>query len=217
MDLGKRSPGPSGPLGYSRAQIDRCVERTLHQGGWGNPDVLLVQIDGARFVVKDFEPRALLVRALFGRWSLGREARAYERLQHLPPVPSMLGWVDRDAIALEYRPGVLLSRSLAGRLPPAFVAELEQCVGAMHELGVVHLDLRHRSNVLAGDDGHPVVLDFASALFFHPGRWWGRLGRRLTSWIDRRALVKWRVRLQPGDSPARSASDAKAALGKSGS
>ena len=85
----------------------------------------------------------------------------------------------------------MLGRGLAGRLPAGFVDELRQSVAAMHARGVVHLDLRHRSNVLAGDDGHPVLLDFASALRLRPR---GRLARWLAA-LDRRALRKWETRL----------------------
>jgi serine/threonine protein kinase len=65
----------------------------------------------------------------------------------------------------------------------------------MHARGLVHLDLRHRSNVLAGEDGHPVLLDFASALHFDPTTWWGRCAVSLLGRIDLRALDKWRARL----------------------
>jgi serine/threonine protein kinase len=65
----------------------------------------------------------------------------------------------------------------------------------MHRRGVVHLDLRHRSNILAGRDGRPILLDFASALRFDRSTWWGRVGVVLLGSVDRRALRKWRVRL----------------------
>ena len=65
----------------------------------------------------------------------------------------------------------------------------------MHRRGVVHLDLRHRSNILAGEDGHPVLIDFASALRFDASKPWGRAACAALGTIDRRALDKWRVRL----------------------
>ena len=75
------------------------------------------------------------------------------------------------------------------------VRDLEQVIGEIHRRGLVHLDLRHRSNVLAGHDGRPVVIDFASSLSFdvstRPGRW----ALELFATIDRRALRKWRIRL----------------------
>lgn len=126
---------------------------------------------------------------------LRREERAYRRLEGMPEVPRCLGRLDAEALVFEYRPGVLLSRSLAGTLRPEFLAELEAAVDEMHRRGVVHLDLRHRSNILAGQDGRPVLLDFASALRFDASTLTGRAGIALFGWIDRRALEKWRVRI----------------------
>ncbi len=170
---------------------ERLAERTraiLNRGGWGNPDTLLVETPIGPVVVKDFAPRSAVVRKWLGPWSLRREARAYRLLDGVDAIPRLLGELDAAALIFEYRPGVLLSRSLAVRLPSTFLADLEAAIVEIHRRGVVHLDLRHRSNILAGDDGRPVILDFASALR-------GRSLVFLLGWLDWRALRKWRVRL----------------------
>ncbi len=177
--------------------MDGCPSRALSRGGWGNPDVRIVETDQGPIVVKDFAPRSRFVRKVLGPWLVGRELAAYARLEEVDAVPRVVGRVAADAFALEYRPGTLLSRSLRGQLSATFLDELDAAVRAMHERGVVHLDLRHRSNVLAGDDGHPVLIDFASALRFDPNRRLGRVAVRLAGWIDRRAVRKWRAKLDP--------------------
>jgi len=184
----------TGPTVARRDLANRTVA-VLSRGGWANPDVLLVEASAERVVVKDFAPRRSFVRRWLGPWLLAREVRAYRRLAGLPAVPRLYGRLDAAAIVLEYRPGVLLSRSLRGRLPPEFVGALEAAVEAMHARGVVHLDLRHRSNLLAGEDGRPVLIDFASALVFDVSTHAGRLAVRALARIDRRALRKWRSRL----------------------
>jgi serine/threonine protein kinase len=181
--------------GLSRETIARRTREVLSRGGWGNPDVLLVDAEAGPVVVKDFSPRRGLVRRWIGPWLLRREEHAYRRLAGIAAVPRWMGWLDSAAIVLEYRPGVYLSRSLAGRLPPGFMADLGHAIGEMHRRGVVHLDLRHRSNVLAGEDGRPVVIDFASALRFDVATRRGRLCVRIFAAFDRRALRKWRIRL----------------------
>jgi serine/threonine protein kinase len=62
----------------------------------------------------------------------------------------------------------------------------------MHARGVVHLDQRHQGNVLVGDDGAPVLIDFGSALVLPPGSLAARVARVLLGWIDRGAVRKWR-------------------------
>lgn len=199
--MGSQSGGQAlGKVSISRAELAENTQCVLSEGGWGNPDVLLVQLprggDGL-VVVKDFAPRSRVARVLFGRWLLRREERAYRLLAELAAVPRLLGRIDEDALVLEYRPGTLLSRSLAARLPDNFMQELESAIAGMHAQGLVHLDLRHRSNILATDEGKPVLIDFASALFFpQTGRiatWLFRAFAR----IDLAAIEKWRVRLVP--------------------
>jgi serine/threonine protein kinase len=157
--------------------------------------VVLVEARQGEVVVKDFAGRGPLVRRLLAPWLIRREERAYRRLEGLSVVPRLIGRLDAAALVIEYRPGELLSRSLRGRVPASFLAELESAITEMHHRGIVHLDLRHRSNILAGQDGRPVLLDFTSAVLCDPSGWLGRLMLRGLSWIDRRALEKWRVRL----------------------
>lgn len=182
--------------GLDRSEIVGRTRRVLNRGRWGNADVLLVDAPAGPVVVKDFAPRGWLVRRILGPWLLTRESLAYRRLEGMRAVPRLLGRLDAEALVFAYRPGTLLSRSLRGRLPEAFLEELSEAIEEMHRRGVVHLDLRHRSNILADDEGHPILLDFASSLRVdprsRPGRWLLRsLGR-----LDHRALEKWRVRLE---------------------
>jgi serine/threonine protein kinase len=203
------------PLVLTRESLEACTVEVLNRGGSGNPDVLLARDADRLVVVKDFAPRRGRLRRRLGRWITSREVRAYRVLEGVTWVPRLLGSLDELALVLEYRPGVLLSRSLRGKLPSGFVAELRDAVGAMHDRGVVHLDLRHRSNVLAGEDGHPVLIDFASALCFRPG---GLAARLLLPWlarIDRGALCKWELRLEPELEPG--ARDQDPAAGSPGS
>lgn len=164
----------------------------LSRGGWGNPDVLRVAHAGRLLVVKDFAPRAPWVRATLGRWLTRREARAWVALAGHPCVPRFVGAIDALAFAAEYRPGRAVTRSLARELPPEFLPQLEGAIDELHARGVVHLDLRHQGNLLLGDDGAPVLLDFASALTLPPGSWRARFARALLGWIDRSAVQKWR-------------------------
>jgi len=190
------------PAGLHRPDLAGQAVELLNRGNVGNPDVLLVpQVDGPPLVVKDYQPRPLWVRATLGRWVARREARAYRALEEHPAVPGFRGWIDALAFAVEYRPGRRMSRKLAGQVPADFADRLEAALAEMHRLGVVHLDLRHRSNVLVDDQGAPVLIDFGSAFTFRPGSWLGRVLLPPLAWIDRLAVEKWRVRLGSGSPP----------------
>jgi len=152
--------------------------------------------DGERaFVLKDFSARAPWLRATLGRWLIARELRAYRALAGHPDVPRLFGRLDAYGFAVEHRPGRRLSRQRAAELPPDFLARLERAVREMHARGVVHLDLRHRSNVLVDEAGAPVLIDFASAVCLRPGRWPDRILLRWLARLDERALAKWRAKL----------------------
>lgn len=196
--------------GMTRAALAERTVAVLHRGSGRSPDVFLVDLGGQRVVVKDFAPRPRWLAATWGRFLVSREVSAYRALAGLNCVPRLLGRVDGLALTLEYRPGRRMSRKLAGALAPGFPARLEAAVRAMHARGVVHLDLRHRSNVLVDERGEPVLIDFASAVRLAPRSW---LGRALLPWltrIDRRAVAKWRQRLEPAGGGA---SDAAAVAG----
>lgn len=186
------------PVDLTRPDLAGQAVELLNRGNAGNPDVLLVpRVGGPPLVVKDYQPRAAWVRATLGRWVARREARAYCALAEHPAVPAFRGWIDALAFAVEYRPGRRMSRKLAGHVPADFPDRLEAALAEMHRLGVVHLDLRHRSNVLVDDQGAPVLIDFGSAITFRPGGWPARVLLPPLASIDRRALRKWRERLAP--------------------
>jgi hypothetical protein len=184
----------------SREALAGATLALLNRGSRRNPDVLLVERGGERLVVKDFAPRGALVRATLGRWIAAREARAYRALAGHPSVPRFRGWIDPLAFAVEYRPGRRLSRRIAGELPPDFLPRLEAALREMHARGVAHLDLRHRSNVLLGEDGAPVLIDFGSAVCLRPGGLAARFLLPLLARVDQGALRKWRAKL--GSQPA---------------
>jgi hypothetical protein len=182
------APAPELPRRSDLARAER-----ISRGGFANPDVLRVAVAGVPLVVKDFAPRGPLVRATLGRWIARREQRAWRALAGHPAVPTYLGAIDGLAFAVAHRAGRPLSRSVARETPPEFFARLAAAVDEMHARGVVHLDLRHQGNVLVGDDGAPVLIDFGSALVLRPGSLGARVVRALLGWIDRSAVSKWRA------------------------
>jgi hypothetical protein len=188
-----------------RGALEGSPRRLLHRGRKWNPDVWLVDTEQGPLVWKDFAPRSRWVRWLWGPWSTRREVRAYRALAGHPAVPRFVALVDSLSFLAAYQPGRPLSRRVRRHLRPEFFDDLAAGVAAMHERGVVHLDLRHRSNILVDADGRPILIDFGSALCLRPNTWfWGALAA-----LDRRAVRKWRHRheaLQDGSAARRGAS-----------
>lgn len=189
---------------------------TLAQGNWNSPDVLLVECGSERVVVKDFAPRARLVRATFGRWQIRREAEIYRALAGHPAVPRLLGRLDPLALVIEHRPGSRFSRRRPWLFTPGFIGALREAVAGLHARGVVHLDLAHRSNVRAALDGSPVLIDFDGSLRFRRGslshRWLLPLARR----VDERALAKWERRASGARPQPASAAGAEGTSSETG-
>jgi serine/threonine protein kinase len=187
--------------GLTRENLAGRTLVTLRRGSWSSPDVLLVESDRGHAVVKDFAPRSWLVRATLGRWLIRHELEIYRALDGHPAVPRAFGRLDALAFVVEHRSGSRFSRRRPRTFSTRFVEELRQAVRALHARGVVHLDLRHRSNIRAAPDGRPVLIDFDSALRFRKGSLAERLLLPLFRRIDERGLAKWdeRVRSRPGE------------------
>jgi len=184
--------------GLTRANLSQRTVVKLRCGGWESPDVLLVDSDAGPVVVKDFSPRRPLIAQSFGRWLIRRERRALEALSGHPSVPKLLGSIDSLAFVLEHRGGVRFTRRRPWTFTPEFDRRLRAAVSGLHECGVVHLDLRHRSNVRADLDGRPVLIDFDSALTFRSGSWAARWVMPALAGFDLSCLRKF------GPQPANS-------------
>ncbi len=178
-------------LQLSRAELERGRIEIIRRGGW-KAGVWLVDTGDRRLLIKDLRHSSTVYKWIFARWVLLHEAAMYRYINHLPYVPRFVGWVDGDAIAIEYIAAINLGRFPKDRLTLEFYRRLETCVREMHECGVVHLDLRTRRNILVTADGDPMLVDFGSALYI--GRTW--LSRRvlipLLARIDNSAILKFR-------------------------
>jgi RIO-like serine/threonine protein kinase len=181
--------------GIRREDLDRLREGYLGKRRWYRPLVHLLRLPGGgRAVAKDFLPCPWIWRATYGRFLVGREARAYAALEGVAGVPRFLGRIDAHAFAVEWVPGRDLGKCPKGSLRAETFERLASTVAEMHRRGVVHLDLRQRRNVLVDEEGVPRVIDFSGALLLRPGGW--RL-RRLAA-VDRSGVLKYKRRFLPG-------------------
>jgi len=141
---------------------DYTVEVLRKEKPW-KPDILLVQVNGQRAVVKDYARRGWLYR-FYGIWSTWREAYFYQKLAGLPGVPTCYGKLDRYALAIEYIPGKNASKYRPGELPSRFFNQIEVILDRIHERGVVLCDMRNDKNILVSEKFEPYLIDYCSAI-----------------------------------------------------
>jgi hypothetical protein len=184
------------PRAFTRADLTRAERHLLRDGRFANAKVERVRLDGVDWIFKDFSSRAWWVRHGFGRFLLGREVRALQRLEGLPGIPSMAFRVDGFAMAARFVPGRTLGRvELDGEpLSAQFLAALEALLQQVHARGLVHLDTRGGNNLLMMPDGAPGIIDFQAAL---STRWMPLPLRRWFEGLDLGGIYKKWLQFQP--------------------
>ena len=130
------------------------------------------------------------------RAMLRREFSAYQRLEGVPGVPRCFGVEADGSLLLEYREGEPFRETVAAlRDRDRFFSELLRSILAVHAAGVAHADLKRRGNLLISPDGHPVLLDFGSAVRkSRRGGWLNGLLFRQICRMDLNAWVKLKYR-----------------------
>ncbi len=183
-------------LGLTRAAATALRTAMFRPRGW-KTYTWQVEVDGRSLVIKDVRNCHPLFRFTIGRWLIRREAGIYRRLAGLDFVPQCFGRLDRDALVLEYLPAPSLTHCPEHRLAPEFFPRLAAQIGELHGRGIVHLDLRHRSNILVAADGSPRLIDFQSSIDLRRHAWIRWLFARQLIQVDLAGLLKWRMRYAP--------------------
>src|SRR5690606_16939636 len=138
------------------------VVRRVRRGGAVHKGRITIAVkDGGPCVVKDLGTMRPILRRLYGRRNLGREARTLEKLDDFPGTPRLVERISADAIAIEHVR--TLHKYLRDKIPreqlPAILRSFEETVAALHARGIVHLDLRQRKNVLVPAADRVVLID----------------------------------------------------------
>jgi hypothetical protein len=191
------STHPPAALPLTEADLEGAGVRLHQKGKWRKADILLLETERGRAVVKDFSGKILPVR-WYGRWQIRREASIYRRLSGVGGVPRYYGRIGKNAMAIEFIKGERISQWKRRELPPALFARLWALIQEIHSRGVVHIDLRKRDNILINASGEVFIIDFNASFRFDPGsrgeRWLFPALRK----IDHFGFLKWKSTLAPG-------------------
>jgi hypothetical protein len=167
----------------------------LVKGRVGKPDLNRVEIEGHAFMVKDVRRRNFFLRWTLGLWLIQKEWKIYSRLKGLKGIPQPVERIDRFAFAMEFIPGIPIERGKI--IPPSFFSDFDQVLKAIHSRGVVHMDLRHKGNILVSEKGEPFLIDFNSSFSFRENGILRRVLFPLFQWVDVGGLLKLKERASP--------------------
>ncbi len=167
----------------------------LTKGHFGKPDLNQVEVGGLSFVVKDVGEKKFFLRWTLGLWLIHNEWKIYSRLAGIKGIPRPIERIDRFAFATEFIPGKPIPRGEP--LPSSFFPDLEKVIGEVHARGVVHMDLRHKGNILISEKGEPFLIDFNSSFSFKENGILRRYLFPLLRWVDYGGLLKLKKRISP--------------------
>src|SRR5258708_27945587 len=172
-----------------RPGLDALSSRVLRdKGGFLSPVVSVVDHDGRPAVLKDYRGKNAVTRSLIAPSLRKRPSAGLRHLEGIPGTPKAYAVVEKRALLLESIEAKTINKFKAGELPDRVYERLVDLVRAMHERGVVHLDLRQRKNILIAGE-QPWLIDFANAMK-------GKMTSRLRP-IDESALLKFKQRNWP--------------------
>jgi len=146
-------------------------------------------------MIKDVGRKEFFLRWTLGLWLIQKEWKIYSRLVGIKGVAQPIERIDRFAFAMEFIPGRPILRGES--LPPSFFYELERVLGDIHERGIVHMDLRHKGNILVSEKGEPYLIDFNSSFAFKEKGFLRRYLFPLLRLVDDGGLLKLKKRIAP--------------------
>jgi predicted Ser/Thr protein kinase len=161
-------PGP-GPVipddlhGWIESSLEsgKNILATSNQG-----TVLLFEGDGLKLVIKSAMGRGAIRKAR--QATLEREYSAYRRMSGVTGVPACYGLLEQKYLLMEFIDGVPY-REASWQDRAGWFAALLKIIKEFHARGVSHGDLKSKTNLIAGADGNPYVIDFGTTFVHRDG------------------------------------------------
>ena len=179
----------------NRREIEQNSVSLIKGSVFGKPDLSRVEVRDQALMVKDVRQKNFFLRWTLGIWLIHKEWKIYSRLVGVKGIPKAVERIDRFAFAMEFVPGRPIERGET--LPPSFFSDLERLLNEVHSKGVVHLDLRHKGNILLSEKGEPFLIDFNSSFSFKEKGFLRRFLFPILRWVDYGGLLKLKERVSP--------------------
>ena len=186
MDESLQKPQPDIPDDLqqwieSSLASERNIIATSNQG-----IILLYEGDGLKLVIKSAMGRGAVRKAR--QATLEREYAAYQRLQGVVGVPASYGLLAGRYLLMEHIDGTAY-RQATWQDRDAWFAALLEVIRSFHARGVSHGDLKSKSNLIAGSDHKPYVIDFGTTFLYKDG--FHPINNRLFEYAKRLDINAW--------------------------
>jgi len=184
---------------YSLEELRKHATHTFRQGGGSRPDVLLIELNGERAVLKDQSGADRLFATLVGPILNWRECKALKKLAALDCTPNLLYVPSMRSFLMSYHESEQITR-LENIQPewPGFFDKLNTAIEQMHRAGVAHNDLRNPTNTLVTPNGDPILVDLVGC--FCQGSAWNLPNQWIFNkfcQVDLSAITKIKSRVAP--------------------
>jgi len=182
---------------YSLEQLRANATQTFREGGGSRPDVLLIEINNEKAVLKDQGGADKTFALLIGPLLNWRECKALIKLREVRSVPNLLCQPTSRSFLMTYHESEQITR-LERFHPdwPDFFDKLSNAIDDIHRAGVAHNDLRNPTNTLVTADGEPILVDLVAC--FCRGRAWNIPNRWIFNkftQVDLSAITKIKSRV----------------------
>jgi predicted Ser/Thr protein kinase len=182
------------PATLDREGLERLPREALGTPSPFRPSVWRVETPGGAIVVKDARHTVWATRWI-ARWLLSRERRILGLLGSLDGVPHIIAAIDSDSFSQTLVPGRPLDKQLFCERPREIMEQILHLAGSLHAIGVFHLDLHQRRNLLLDDQGRLYMVDFGAAVA--PGPWVRAVLGGILRHADQQAAYKYMARFAP--------------------
>jgi hypothetical protein len=177
---------------YTLEQLKANATQTFRQGGGSRPDVLLIEIEGHKAVLKDQSGADRAFAFLVGPILNWRECKALKKLAHVNCIPDLLAQPSSRSFVMSYHQSEQITH-LKNITPnwPLFFEKFTAAIEEIHLAGVAHNDLRNPTNTLVTPSGEPILVDLVAC--FCRGRSWNLPNQWLFnkfSQVDLSAITK---------------------------
>jgi len=144
-------------------ELRKYRSKVFREGQGTRPEVVLINYNGRKAILKDYNQADPLFRMLVGPILAFREARALRLLKGQPGIPQLINTLGYHAVLMDYVDGVTTKElKTSGQVDPEVFNRIYKLVDEIHRRGIAHCDLRSGGNTIITASGQPYFVDFVA-------------------------------------------------------